>query len=361
MDIRTRLSLALVSVSLLSMMFLGTFAYSTSSSLLQEKSLRQLDALAESKKRDLIKVHDSWVESLRFIRDRTQLRYSMQQYFETGSPEALSDIQSTIDGITAAVTEFEKVIIFGIDDEEVASSGQSQITHPRMPVGDDVTYIGTFPREDGPRVVLSTGVSLDGALIGGIEMIIDARDITDVTSNYTGLGETGEAFVVKKVGEKLVTLNPLRHEVEGFSGEQMAATATADMQVMSTPNGSAPAEAVKDYRGEWVWLARRHIEELGWDLVVKVDAEEEEKSIDVLRKELFDIALALSAFAIVGGALLGYYLASPIQNLAVVVERIQHGEPGLRAEVKGEDEIAYLAESMNGFLDHLENQQKKGA
>ncbi len=59
MDIRTRLSLVLVAVSLISMMLLGTFAYITSAGMLQEISLRQLDALAESKKRDLTKVYES--------------------------------------------------------------------------------------------------------------------------------------------------------------------------------------------------------------------------------------------------------------------------------------------------------------
>ncbi|MBO6557165.1 MAG: HAMP domain-containing protein [Pseudomonadales bacterium] len=361
MDIRTRLSLALVFVSLLSMMLLGTFAYYTSANLLQEISLRQLDALAESKKRDLIKVYDSWEDNLRLVRDRSQLRYSIRDYVDSESPEALRDIQRIVEGITAAVTEIDKIIIFDVEGKEIVSSGRSGVTHSEVPVGDDITYVGTFIQDDGPRVVLNTGVRLDGALIGGIELVIDARDIIDVTGDFTGLGETGEAFVVKKVDDKLVTLNPMRHEVEGFSGEQVEATATGDMRKVFTPDENVPAEAHKDYRGEWVWLATRYIDELGWGLVVKVDVEEEEERADVLQEALFDIAVALSAFAIIGGALLGFYLASPIQELAVVVERMRHGEAGVRAEVKGDDEIAYLAESLNEFLNHLENQREEDA
>ena len=51
--------------SLVSMALLGTFAYFTSANLLQEISLRQLDALAESKKRDLTKVYESWEDKVK--------------------------------------------------------------------------------------------------------------------------------------------------------------------------------------------------------------------------------------------------------------------------------------------------------
>ncbi|MFT7222351.1 MAG: hypothetical protein ACI8Z1_003977 [Candidatus Azotimanducaceae bacterium] len=356
MDIRTRLSLALVFVSLLSMMLLGTFAYYTSANLLQEISLRQLDALAESKRRDLIKVYDGWEDNLRLIRNSEQLRHSMRDLVDSNDPEALHSIQRIIQGITVAVPEIDKLIIFDIDGDEIASFGRSKVTHSKVPIGDDVRYVGTFLSEDGLRIAINTGVHLDGSLIGGVELIIDAGDVFDVTGDYTGLGETGEAFVVMQEDGQLVVLNPLRHDIAG-AGQQAEITASGDMRTVFVPDEGYPAEAHLDYRGEWVWLATRKIEALGWGLVVKVDVSEEEQRADVLQESLFDIAIALSAFAIIGGTLLGMYLAKPIQDLAVVVERMRHGESSLRAEVRGDDEIAYLAESLNEFLDHMEEQQ----
>ncbi len=60
MDIRTKLALALVAISLVSMLVLGSFAYQTTAELLRQVSERQLDALAESKQRDLEKVIEGW-------------------------------------------------------------------------------------------------------------------------------------------------------------------------------------------------------------------------------------------------------------------------------------------------------------
>ena len=68
MDIRTKLALALVSVSLLSMLFVGSFAYQTAAERLRQVSERQLDALAESKRSDLNKVLEGWRDRVELVR-----------------------------------------------------------------------------------------------------------------------------------------------------------------------------------------------------------------------------------------------------------------------------------------------------
>ena len=80
MDIRTKLAIILISVSLGSMWLLGFFAYQNSASMLQEISERQLNALAESKAQDLQKVIESWSDRTRLVSSRTQLRLSLNQY-----------------------------------------------------------------------------------------------------------------------------------------------------------------------------------------------------------------------------------------------------------------------------------------
>ena len=62
-----------MSVALISFVILGTFAYRTSAELIQQISVRLLDALAESKKLELLKVNESWENQLRLIRSRSQL------------------------------------------------------------------------------------------------------------------------------------------------------------------------------------------------------------------------------------------------------------------------------------------------
>ena len=367
MDIRTKLSLALVFFSLISMMLLGVFAYTTSATLLREISLRQLDALAEGKKRDLIKVYRGWEDKLRLVRNRDKLRTSMFDYMREQDEGSLREIRRIIEGITVSLSEFDKLTVLDKNGDEITSFGRSRMSRSGVPFGDDIGYVGTFVYEgvhegvhEGTSILvaLNTPVEVDGQVIGGLELIVDARDLNDITDDYTGLGETGESvLLMKKSEERLQVLSPLRHDPETLFPEVMIDESSEELlQLFVTEE--VPAESHLDYRNKWVWSATRIIPVLDWGLVVKVDVAEERKRAAVLRKALFDISLALSAFAIVGGTLLGFFLARPIQQLAGVVERIRQGEEGVRAEVKGNDEVALMSEALNEFIQQVESEHK---
>jgi len=108
---------------------------------------------------------------------------------------------------------------------------------------------------------------------------------------------------------------------------------------------------VKDYRGEDIWCATRSLTRIGWGLVVKIDSAEERARAHWLRDQMIDLGLALGAFAILAGTLLGLWLGRPMRDLKQIVERIREGESDLRAEVESQDEVGFLAEAINELLD----------
>ena len=362
MDIRTKLALSLVFVSLISMALLGTFAYHTAEGLLQEISVRQLDALAESKKRDLVKVQEGWRDQLRLIRSRSDLRQSVQAYLADKNPLALAQVNQIIVNAVTATDNLEQIVIKDLQGKAVASYGEAEWNDasglgqvPPLNEPQVITLEGSYFNVAGDlRLVFSSLLSIDGVGIGHIQVVFDGQDLFSITGNYTGLGETGETLVVKQDLDAVTVLNPLRHPASSKNRRYPPSQSAPLTQLLAgeEPEFSRP---IKDYRDVEVWAASRYLQDLQWGLMVKVDAAEEAKRADGLREAMIDIGLTLSGFAIIGGTLLGLYLARPIHALAVLVERVREGETQLRCDATGDDEIAYLADSINELLDHLQS------
>jgi HAMP domain-containing protein len=362
LDIRTKLALVLVFVSLISMGLIALFAYQTSAKLLQEVSIRQLDALAESKAMDLVKVHQGWRDKTRLIRNGTEIQEGLAQYLANHGDVADQKLTEILEHTALSVEGVERVTVVNLAGEEVCDVGKAQVfAEIELPMGDrEIVYQGAYLSDQkGLLVVFTTALVVDGDVVGGMEIVFDANDLDRVASNYTGLGETGEVIVVTRSrNDKILVLNRLRHEGDLVGPGEIPIGQMFDpvSRVLAGESDIYIEDAI-DYRGEHVWAATRYMAELGWGLVVKVDASEEGERATFLRDTMFDIALALSAFAIIGGALLGFYLARPIHDLAVLVERMRHGESDLLANVKGDDEIAYLGESVNALVDYMQEAQ----
>jgi hypothetical protein len=358
MDVRTKLALALVSVALASMVLLGLFAYRTAAGMLRSVSTRQLDALAESKARDLASVIEGWLDRVRLIGSRTQLRLSLEAH-EDGDPSVLSGIQRILDDAEQASPEVDRIALFDARRRLLASAGSAEREPDASAL--DRTHGLDFSRvyygSDGaPKVVIVSELMLESRFIGGIEVVLDAADIAAVASDFTGLGETGEVLVLAhdEAGQPQL-LHAGRHG--NASGASLDA---AYVRAALEGTESVFTEGVFDYRGEEVWAATRFVPQLGWGVVVKVDAEEELAPIAALRSDMIDLGFALGAFAIAGGTLLGFYLARPIRELADVVVRLRNGESGVRAEVRGDDEVAVLSEALNEWIDDLDGRPRRG-
>jgi HAMP domain-containing protein len=364
MDIRTKLVFALVAVSLGSMFALGAFSYDATRAQLQRLALRQLDALAESKQEDLERVMGAWRDRVELVTSRTSLRDRLMRYRKTRDPEDAAAIERILVDAEAAVDALRGISVFTADLQHVASAGLD----PGQTMG-----AGVFWHLDAPLVfedvmlsdegeLLITFVApirLEGQLIGAAKVLHSARELIDVTHDYTGLGETGETILARRdLEDGALVLNPLRHDPEAALRRVVSAADGPDPVLRAVAGEEAifQDDAV-DYRGEPVWAATRHLEGLDWGLVVKVDTAEEFRPVVELRDTLWKLAVSLSAFAIIAGLVLGLYIARPIHDLADVARRIGEGELDLRAPVKSEDEIGLLAATINRMAEALVNRQ----
>ncbi len=361
MDIRTKLIFAFVTTTLVSMLVLGSLFYQASSEILQSISARQLESLAAARQQDLKIVAQGWFDQVRLISSRTKLRDSLKRYDETPTDDLRVSMQRILRDAQRAVAMVTRVALYDAENKLVASSGiaeaalQQQIVLRIGQHWDDVQFGNFYIRDDGgvdARILAR--LELNSEFIGSLETVVNTDSLRVLAGDYTGLGPSGEFYVVAETTPGQITvLNPLRHR----ASDRLLSypKAEAPDHVLTALNGVETVfrEAI-DYRGVRVWVATRYLPAVSGALIVKIDEEVELARVRELRAELIDVALALAAFAVLGGALMGFHLSRPLRNIAAVVDRIRKGDRDARVQVSGEDEVSFLAQSINELMDELQ-------
>jgi hypothetical protein len=352
MDIRTKLIFSLVSASLASMLVLGLFVVRATTGIVEESAARQLEALAESKQRDLEKVVEGWRDRVRLVSSRTQLRLSLRDHERAPDSDELARIERILGDALSSVDEMRRMTVYDALGRPIVTRGESQMEiTPELLLTDGVTLGETLAGPEGVEVSLRAPLSLDGQRVGAVEVVQVADEIENVTGDYTGLEQTGEAYVVMRdASGGIVFLNDLRH-TNGVTPRAPADALGPHVVAALEGDESLFLRDLEDYRGEPIWAATRALPSIGWALVVKMDASEARARATELHDMLVDLSLALAAFAIVGGTLLGLYLARPLRELAEVVARVREGETDLRARPRGSDEVCSLSHAINELLD----------
>lgn len=369
--------LALVSSSLLSMALFGYLTYLLSEDLFLQNSSRQLAPIASSKAREFDNLVDSWrVEGQRLL-NRVDVSSALMVPDDTGDDIGSDGLgKAQRDGLSealeSAMASNRDVRWIGIYDH---AGARLAVTHPLtaplrmtpLAMGDGPSvssspssYLVAQQTSDGELSIL-LAMPLPARAGPGMMLVgLDADQLSNITEDRTGLGETGESLVVAPswlnaegelvYGYLIVSGHAASADMDGRSGRLEEAPAAI--------NAALKQDEVRfedsDYFGTPVLASSRLLQNSGWHMLVKINRSEELALVDELLVDLRGLGLSLGALAILGGVFFGMYLARPIRKLADTVDRIRHGELELRAEVVGEDEVALLAQSFNEFIEQLD-------
>jgi len=360
-DIRTKLIIALVAVSLGSMFVLGLVVSPRVDGYITGGTMQRLDELAEARAEALHWIVAGWREGTDLVASRTELRRSLEQHGRTGDEAPAIRIRTILADALSASRSATLFAVYGPDGEQVASvqRGTASPVLPaterlRAPGTGEAAYVGVTAAEGtSPQVTFLAPMAWEGRPVGALVAVFEAPELLELTASHEGLGETGETLILAGDGSGgLRPLHPTRHAgapAAPFSdgSSSLAARAIAGDTV-------AVAGGVVDYRGEEVWAATRRVEDTGWGLVVKLDRREGMEPIAEFNAWLRQTAVVLSAFAILIGLVLALRFAMPIHALSEVANRIRQGDMAARAEADSEDEVGLLARTFNDMADELE-------
>ena len=257
--------------------------------------------------------------------------------------------------------EAYELLILSPDGKVIASSDEANIgidesNEAHFLGGKDRTYIrdAHHSQEQEPGYSISVPIINDngkeflGVLVGRFEM----DDLNRITTDRSGLGKTGELYLVNKYGY-MITQSRFR---EDTFLKQKIDTVNYRMSVATHSGSHAEHGSIHvfpDYRGVSVLGTHDYIPEMEWSLLAEIDEKEALAPLAVI-KLIFIIAFC--TVPIVGwiiGMLVSRAITAPIHKLRKGIEIIGKGNLDTQIKIESNDEIGKLAQSFNEMTVNL--------
>ena len=291
--------------------------------------------------------NQKYIESEKRVNERVKIIEAAYGYHGIG----LINLDGTIIYVSLeSAREFIGTSFHNIDSN-IINQGKSGVY-----VSDVVTDVDN----DGlPDLFISAPVLDDEEnLIGILVFDIPVKRFLDSIVQKSYVGETGETIVVKKIGEKVLTLSSLRFtpSTELTMDEMMQGVQGPAYKAASGFDGTGYDV---DYRNHKIIAAWRYIPSLDWGVVTKIDTAEAFAPIDQLQYDITVLAIVFIIGIGFFGVSASRTISNPILKLKDLAVRISKGELGAKVLVQSTDEIGQLSEMMNETSQKLKEVQKE--
>ncbi|MDP3790495.1 MAG: ATP-binding protein [Candidatus Omnitrophota bacterium] len=195
-------------------------------------------------------------------------------------------------------------------------------------------------REGKPALLISAPVlGSDGLLVGVIVFEVNMTQFYNLVQDTTGLGNTGETLLCKKIGNEILFLNPLRHDPKATLTKKIRIGEKTAIPAQRAVLGVKGGGHSTDYRNRDVIAAWDYIPSSEWGIVAKIDCDEAFTDVTTLRNFLIGIFV----FVLVLSAAASFYIA---KTTAGTLERLSR-------EISERKKIENELEQYRGHLEEL--------
>jgi signal transduction histidine kinase len=361
--IKSKLIIFALCISLIPILVITTIFYLNARSTLKNQILRELTAIAESKKIHTLSIMREKsgrtidFSSDGFIRDSldTISQRDYQSYAVSSLNMHLKENKKPLDPhiVAIAVVDIDGRVVSSTNEKMIGTDmSKHDIFVKSISKTYGETYVGhtyQYPFLDEDCIFISAPLTRKhgGDKIGTIINAYDLDSLNEITANRVGMGETGEVYIVNRdkimitesrfiedvILNQVVDTEPVRRIVEYGKG--------------------AMTGIYLDYRGVPIVGASIDIPEYGWILLAEVDKAEAFAPLKLLRNIALILCGICSAVVISVGIVFSISTARPINRLKYASEKIADGDLKYRVDITSNDEIGALAGSFNNMTRKL--------
>jgi len=213
-------------------------------------------------------------------------------------------------------------------------------------------------RDNSPRSFIGAPVfNLRGDVVAVVVLELSGEIINDIMSQRSGLGKTGETYLVGK--DDLMRSNSYLDSarfsvVNAFANPE--SNKAKSIAINAALSGEEDSKLIDSYLGHEVLSAYAPLkfEGVTWAIVAEKSREEAFASVSTIKWVVIVSMLITAAIIIVIAIVLSRSITNPILKMTEIVNQLASGNVRKRTNIKRADELGDMASSLDKFAEELE-------
>ncbi len=280
MKIAHKISLSFLLTSGIIVIVAGSIFYVAARDNLKNAIFKQLTTAAQSRAKHIwgyLQEHKQTAELL-----ASGAVYKKRLSISKANPEYNKNLKSVNSTIIKVVALHDAIVNAHLLDKNGVIVASSDLTFVGSDKSADVEFlkvkeatylsdIHTSKTSGKPALYIGAPVYLNGEFLGVIILDLNLKKLYEITSDRTGLGETGKIYLVNK---DLYMISPLKFREDVILKQKVD---TINTRAFLTPEDKMNVHmwreipVFKDYRGVSVLGTHVHIPEMQWALLAEID------------------------------------------------------------------------------------------
>ncbi|MEK6776268.1 MAG: PAS domain S-box protein [bacterium] len=204
----------------------------------------------------------------------------------------------------------------------------------------------------GPEILIFAPIrSETGEFTGLFTMSVNMEEIYRMLGNRTGLGESGETYLVNTGG---YMISPSR-----FIKDMVLKQRILIKEILERSNWRTSGNYPLNYRGVPVIQAYTPFPFFGWTLIGEMETSEAFRDLAYQRNKTILIAIVLFSLLVIIAAVISETLTQPIRILVHAAKRVSEGDLNHSIVAKPGNELADLAFEFNRMTESIKESKQK--
>jgi len=183
--------------------------------------------------------------------------------------------------------------------------------------------------------------------IGVIIAKMRTAEIDEILLNRSGLGETGEIYLVNNDLLMISESRFIENTVFNQKVETLGATRCFE-------NGEEIQGLYQDYRGVWIFGSTYCVKDSGFVLLAEIEEHETLEPILILQDKIMQTGIAITLAMGVIAFFLSKSISRPLIKLKNAANQISQGNFGIRTDIKSSDEVGQLSSAFDSMAKKLQ-------